>query len=49
MCKMARAIPIKIELVFKVQFQANIRGHHIYKDVWTPTVGERLNCRKIKL
>ena len=43
---MARAIPLKFDLVFKVEFQTNIGGHHVYKDVWTPTVGERLNCRK---
>ena len=23
-----------------------IRGHHIYKDVWTPVVDEGLNCRR---
>ena len=21
-----------------------MRGHHVYKDEWTPTVGESLNC-----
>ncbi len=23
-----------------------IRGHHIYHEVWTPTIGERLECRR---
>ena len=23
-----------------------IRGHHIYKDVWTPVVDKVLNCRR---
>ena len=32
--------------VFEVQFTSVIRGHHIYKSVWTPTLGEKLNCRE---
>ena len=23
-----------------------IRGHHVYKNVWTPTLGDKLECRK---
>ena len=23
-----------------------VRGHHIYKDVWDPVVGEKLDCRR---
>ena len=30
--------------MFQVQFTSVIRGHHIYKSVWTPTLGEKLNC-----
>ena len=26
-------------------FDSVIRGHHIYKDIWTPNVGENLTCR----
>ena len=22
-----------------------VRGHHIYKDIWTPMIGEELVCR----
>ena len=29
-----------------MQFTSVIRGHHIYKSVWTPTLGEKLNCRE---
>ena len=29
-----------------MQFISVIRGHHIYKSVWTPTLGEKLNCRE---
>ena len=28
--------------VFEVE--SCVRGHHIYKDVWTPFVGEELTC-----
>ena len=28
------------------EFNSCIRGHHIYKDVWTPVVEEGLNCRR---
>ena len=30
--------------MFDVQFTSVIRGHHIYKSEWTPTLGEKLNC-----
>ena len=23
-----------------------IRGHHVFKNVWTPTVGEQLTCQR---
>ena len=23
-----------------------IRGHHVYKSAWTPTLGEELECRR---
>ena len=32
--------------MFEVQFTSVIRGHHIYKSVWTPTLGEKLHCRE---
>ena len=28
------------------ELESCIRGHHIYKDVWTPVVHEELNCRR---
>ena len=30
--------------MFEVQFTSFILGHHIYKSVWTPTLGQKLNC-----
>ena len=34
------------DLVFEVDFETNIRGHHVYKSVWTPILGEQLKCMK---
>lgn len=31
------------EIIFH-SFNSFVRGHHVYKDEWTPTVGESLNC-----
>ena len=28
------------------ELESFIRGHHIYKDVWTPVVNEELSCRR---
>ena len=42
---MARTIPRNFSFAFIVKFETNIRGHHVYKDVWTPTLGEKLNCK----
>ena len=32
--------------MYEVQFTSVIRGHHIYKSVWTPILGEKLTCRE---
>ena len=29
-----------------LEIESCIRGHHVYKDVWTPVVDEELNCRR---
>ena len=34
------------DLVFKVEFETNIRGHHVYKSVRTPILGLQLECMK---
>ena len=28
-----------------MEFDSVIQGYHVYKEVWTSTVGEELNCR----
>ena len=43
---MARAIPLSYDLVFKVELETNIRGHHVYKSVWMPILGEQLKYMK---
>ena len=35
---------LKRNFVSEEQFTSVIRGHHIYKSVWTPTLGEKLKC-----
>ena len=37
---------VKWNFVYEVQFTSVIRGHHIYKSVWTPILGEKLTCRE---
>ena len=37
---------LKWKIVFEVQFTSVIRCHHIYKSLWTQTLGEKLNCRE---
>ena len=43
---MARAIPLTYDLIFKVEFEMNIRGHHVYRSVGMPILGEQLKCMK---
>lgn len=43
---MARCVPAKFEMFYKVDFETVIRGHHVYKSVWKPYNGETLSCMK---
>ena len=43
---MARAMPVEFKMYFKVDFDTIIRGHHVYKSVWTPKTHEILECEK---
>lgn len=44
---MARVRPRERELkrAFCLKFQSVVRGHHVYKTIWTPVIGERLICK----
>lgn len=43
---MARLNKLEFEMRYKIQFNNVIRGHHVYKDDWTPKVGEKLEAKK---
>ena len=43
---MARALPVEFKMNFKVEYETVIRGHHVYKCVWTPVMDEKLECNK---
>ena len=30
----------------KTTISSCVRGHHVYKDVWDPMIGEKLDCRR---
>ena len=34
------------EINYRIEFQTAIRGHHIYKDVWVPHIGQNLICKR---
>ena len=42
---MSRILPVTYEMNYKIEFQTAIRGHHIYKDSWVPSIGQNLICR----
>ena len=43
---MTRIMPINFLMVYKIKFHAAIRGHHLYKNAWTPKMGEHLSIKK---
>ena len=45
---MARNYPCRIsyKLVYKIKFDAPVRGHHVYNEIWTPQKGDILYCQK---
>ena len=42
---MSRTLPVIHEMDYGIEFQTAIRGHHIYKDVWVPCIGQNLICK----
>ena len=43
---MARANGVpEWRLQYDIDFESVVRGHHIYKTVWKPEIGERLVCK----
>ena len=41
---MARIRPVDFEIVYKLNFDTVTRGHHMYKAVWSPEIGEKVEC-----
>lgn len=37
--------PYTFDMLYKVEFTGPVRGHHVYKDNWTPITGEQLICK----
>ena len=33
-------------MFYQIEFKTAIRGHHVYKQTWTPSLGEILQCKK---
>ena len=48
MLMMARvnSYSVSYKLRYEIKFDAPIRGHHVYKEIWTPQKGDTLYCRK---
>ena len=45
---MARVYPCNVshKLVYEIKFDAPIRGHHVYKEIWTPQKDDIQYCKK---
>ena len=37
---------INVCILYFFELQSYITGHHMYKDIWTPTLGEKLSTTK---
>ena len=46
--RMARVYPCSLsyKLVYEIKCDAPIRGHHDYKEIWTPQKDDILYCKK---
>ena len=44
---MARAsVIMNFDMFYQIEFKTATRGHHVYKQTWTPSLGEILQCKK---
>ena len=43
---MACILPVEFKMNFQINFCTAIRGRHVYKDTWKPSLGEQLECYK---
>ena len=42
---MARSHGIEFQKMYLLRFTSVARGHHVYKKIWKPVIGETLVCR----
>ena len=42
----ASGLPVEFKMYYKVDFETVIRGHHVYKSVWSPVMGQVLGCKR---
>ena len=42
---MARALILEFKLNSKVEYETGIRGHYVYKCLWTSLMNENLECK----
>ena len=42
---MARVQGISFVKLYCCEFETVARGHHIYKRIWKPVIGEKLSCK----
>ena len=33
-------------MFYQIEFKTAIRGHHVYEQTWTPSLGEILQCKR---
>ena len=44
---MARvSVIMNFDMFYQIEFKTAIRGYHVYKQTWTPSLGEILQCIK---
>ena len=42
---MSRILPVTYELNYTIEFEKAIRGHHISKNTWLPSIGQNLESK----
>ena len=44
--KMSRSEALKFETCYQIKFDTVVRGHQVYKRIWTPIIKEKSQCFK---
>ena len=43
---MSRSEALKFETCYQIKFDTVVRGHQVYKRIWTPIIKEKSQCFK---